>query len=242
MCSRIGTVIKVQNGKLRVMKLSCKAWSCPTCHGDRAKQLIMEVREGVPQRFITLTVNPLWFDSPEERARKLVSAWRLIRRRFLKERPNAVVEFMAVFERTKAGEPHLHIAQRGSFMPQKWLSRQMEELLGAKVVDIRYIRDLKKVAVYVAKYIGKDPFQFGTLKRYWRSKSYLPMSKAEAKRLRNHGAVFYILDCHWKGYFKQCVRVFGEAAIHVFRKGFELLYDDDSPPPWCLCTEPIVCR
>lgn len=242
MCSRIGTIIKIQAGKLRAIKLSCRSWSCEKCRGDRAKGLIMEVREGKPQRFITLTVNPLWFETPEERARKLVAAWRLIRRRFLAERPNAVVEFMAVFERTKAGEPHLHIAQRGSFMPQKWLSNQMAELLGAKVVDIRYIRDQKRVALYVAKYIGKEPFQFGSLKRYWRSKNYLAMSKAEARRIRNSGAIFYILDCHWKGYFKQCVRVFGQAAIHVLRKGFELAYDDDGPPPWCLCTEPIVCR
>ena len=242
MCSRIGTIVKKQAGKLTAIKLSCRSWSCETCRGDRAKGLIMEVREGTPQRFITLTVNPEWFNTPEERARRLVAAWRLIRRRFLAERPNAVVEFMAVFERTKNGEPHLHIAQRGSFMPQKWLSNQMHKILGAKVVDIRYIRDQKRIAYYVAKYVGKEPFQFGTLKRYWRSAKYLAMSKAEARRIRNSGAVFYILDCHWKGYLKRCITLFGEAAIHLRRKGFALAFDDDDIPPWCLCTEPIICR
>jgi len=241
MCSRIGTIVKVQNGKLSAIKMTCRAWSCSTCKEDRKKSLIAEVKQGQPERFITLTVNPNWFDSPEERARRLVAAWRLIRRRFMKMKPNAVFEFMAVFEKTQNGEPHLHIAQRGAFIPQKWLSAQMQELMGAKIVDIRYIRSLKKVAHYVAKYVGKEPNQFGTLKRYWRSLKYLAMSKAAARKLRNAGARFYLLECHWKGYLTQCKRVFGPEAIQTLKRGFELAYDDPGPPPWCLTVEPIIC-
>lgn len=241
MCSRIGTIVKHQNGKATVIKLSCRSWSCEKCQIDRKRSLIAEVKEGKPQRLITLTVNPNWFDDPQDRAERLVKAWRLIRRRFLKLHPSSVVEFMAIFERTQQGEPHLHIVQRGAFMSQRWLSRQLEELIGAKIVDIRMVRNPKHVAWYVAKYIGKEPYQFGTLKRYWRSKLYLPMSKAKMRKIRNAGARFYIMDCHWKGYLKQCTRQFGHENIHARRNGFSFALDDDEIPPWCLCIDPIVC-
>lgn len=242
MCSRIGTIVKVKDGKLTAIKMTCRSWSCSSCAKDRARGLIAEAKKGKPQRFITLTVNPSWFDSPEERARRLVAAWRLVRRRFLKLHPNAKCEFIAVFEKTKLGEPHLHICQRGAYIPQRWLSKQMEELIGAKIVDISYIRDQKKVALYVAKYLGKEPHQFGSLKRYWRSLKYLAISKAEERRLRNAGARFYILDCHWKGYLKNWLR-YAELAVPVLRKaGFIAEWTDEGPPPWCLSVDPIVCN
>lgn len=242
MCSRIGTIVKHQAGTATVIKLTCRSWNCQKCQVDRKRSLISEVKEGSPQRLITLTVNPSWFDSPIERAEKLVAAWRLIRRRFLKLHRNAVVEFMAIFEKTQLGEPHLHIVQRGAFMSQRWLSSQLEQLIGAKIVDIRYVRSPKHVAWYVAKYIGKEPHQFGTLKRYWRSTKYLPMSKAKARKMRNSGARFYILDCHWKGYLKACTRQVGHEMIVSRRNGFAFALDDDDIPPWCLTTEPIICR
>lgn len=241
MCHRIGTIARVQNGKLTAIKMTCRSWSCPSCQKDRAKGLVAEVMQGKPERFITLTVNPNWFDSPEERARRLVAAWRLIRRRFLKMHPNAKCEFIAIFERHKSGEPHLHIAQRGAYIRQKWLSQQMEELMGAKIVDISYIRKSSQIAMYVAKYVGKEPFQFGTLKRYWRSIKYLEMSKAAAKRIRNAGAWFYIMDCHWKPFMRQCQRVLGGDAIHLLKRGFECAWPQEEPPPWCLTIDPIIC-
>lgn len=239
-CTRIGTIVKQQAGKIKAIKVTCRSWSCESCQKDRTRRLMCEAREGEPERFITLTVNPHWFDSPLERAQKLVAAWRLIRRRFLKLRKGAVVEFLAVFERTGLGEPHLHIVQRGSFMPQKWLSQQLEELIGAKVVDIRYIRDKKKVAFYIAKYIGKEPRQFGTLKRYWRSLKYLAMTAKEKKRLRNAGARFYLLDCHWKGYHSWIMEHCEIAGYKLTRNSFEIEWPDDTEPPWCLTVAPII--
>ncbi len=239
MCSRIGTIVKQQNGVVRAIKLTCRSWSCPDCAKDRRKRVILEAKEGAPQRFITLTVNPNWFDSPEERARRLVAAWRLVRRRFLKLHKNAIVEFMAVMERTKLGEPHLHIVQRGAFISQKWLSGQMAELIGAKIVDIRFIRSQAKVAEYVSKYLGKDPFQFGNLKRYWRSRHYLKMTNAEKKRLRNAGAVFFILENHWKGYLRWLRLKHSAVEVVVGRAGFEFAWPDERAPPLCVTEPPL---
>lgn len=240
MCDRIGTIVKHQAGKLKAIKITCRSWNCQTCAVDRKRRLIGEAKEGQPQRLITLTVNPHWFSDPLERAQKLVAAWRLIRRRFLKMRPTAECEFLAVFERTKLGEPHLHIVQRGAFIPQKWLSNQLKELIGANIVDIRYIRSQKIVALYIAKYIGKEPYQFGTLKRYWRSKKYLPMSAKDKKRLRNIGAKFYILDFHWKGYLTWVSERFQLEGLKILGGAWECDWPDERPPPCCATVEPII--
>lgn len=204
--------------------------------------MVREAREGKPQRFITLTVNPSWFTSPEERAEKLVHAWRTIRRRFLDAKPGRECEFLAVFELTKLGEPHLHIIQRGSYMPQRWLSDQMTELMGAPIVDIRSVKGKTEVAKYVTKYISKRNIRIGTLKRYWRSKGYLKVSRAQLKRMRNARAVFYILDIPWKRYLKvvqaRCPDMISEVRPH----GFQFVWPEKLPPPWCVDQEPLAAK
>ncbi|MEE8540002.1 MAG: hypothetical protein V3S54_09300 [Woeseiaceae bacterium] len=81
--------------------------------------------------------------------------------------------FLAVFEKTKRGEPHLHILLRTVYLDQAWLSDQMKELIGAPIVDIRSLTSAAKIANYVTKYIAKDPHKFIGTKRYWSSRDYL---------------------------------------------------------------------
>ncbi len=85
------------------------------------------------------------------------------RRKFTK----SPIEYLAVFEETKKGEPHLHILMRAPFIPQRWLSETMDELINAPIVDIRKVGAAKNAARYVAKYVGKGPKPFAALKRYW---------------------------------------------------------------------------
>lgn len=239
MCQKIGSVVKQQGNVVTVMKLTCRSWNCPECCKLRRNQLVREAKEGKPERFITLTVNPAWFNSPEERAARLVAAWRLIRRRFIERRKGNVCEFMAVFELTKLGEPHLHIIQRGSFISQRWLSAQMKELMGAPVVDIRAVKGRKAVAEYVSKYISKRNIRIGTLKRYWRSKKYLAVSRAELRRRRNAGARFWIAEFHWKRYLKWIEARFPDDIFRVRTRGFEFEWWEDQAPPWLLAEEPM---
>lgn len=82
------------------------------------------------------------------------------------------LHYMAFIEKTKLGEPHLHILLRCPFLPQDWISEQMGELLGSPICDIRKIENTKHAIRYVTKYVGKAPAQFGSLKRYWISKHY----------------------------------------------------------------------
>jgi hypothetical protein len=75
--------------------------------------------------------------------------------------------YMAFIERTKLGEPHLHILLRCPFIPQDWLAEQMRDLIGSPVVWIEQVKGTASAVRYVTKYVGKAPAQFGTAKRYW---------------------------------------------------------------------------
>lgn len=83
-----------------------------------------------------------------------------------------VSAYLCVLEATKGGWPHLHILWRGRYIPQAWLSEQMERHTQSPVCWIEKINNPETRAGYVAKYCGKEPHKFGTLKRYWQTKNY----------------------------------------------------------------------
>lgn len=130
------------------------------------------MRSGKPTTFLTITHKASDEFTPDEAAKRLVHAWRVIRRRYSRLHPGEKIEFMAVFEKTKAGWPHLHIVARMKFLPQNTLSVWMSELADSPVCDIRRVTNDAMAAAYVAKYCGKDPTTFKGAKRYWASKLY----------------------------------------------------------------------
>ncbi len=95
--------------------------------------------------------------------------------------------YFCVFEATKNGEPHLHILARVGWISQKWLSDKMKKLINAPVVDIRRVKNKKKLAYYVSKYCGKEPHRFTTCKRYWTTQNWeLTKFEPEPPRGRWH--------------------------------------------------------
>ena len=172
LCSEL-TLVNEVPGVARIMPLLCRCWTCENCNPMRKARLVKECLEGTPNTFITLTANRKVGLTPEYRARLLVNAWRIIRRRAKKLYHYKQIPFMAVFEATKNGEPHLHILCRVKWIGQPWLSRQMQSIMSSPIVDIRRIKNPNKMANYVAKYVGKDPHHFKGTKRYWRSLDYL---------------------------------------------------------------------
>jgi len=152
--------------------LYCRSWNCETCQPKRKRQLLARCAAGRPNRFITLTTARTTGTNARDRLRMLARAWRTIVKRLHRLHPFTPIEYLAVVEATKAGEPHLHILYRGPFVPQRRLSQWMAELATAPIVDIRRIRHQREVVRYVGKYITKKPAQFGTAKRYWSSYNY----------------------------------------------------------------------
>jgi len=170
------TLVKYQPQSRHARPLKCRSWSCELCRPERKSQLLARAAAGNPNRFLTLTVNPRVGNDPHDRLLMLANAWRTIVKRIRRDKGPEAVEYLAIVEETKQGEPHLHILLRSVYISQAWLSKAMGELIESPIVDIRLIRGRKQVISYVAKYITKAPKQFGSAKRYWNSKEWEPPS------------------------------------------------------------------
>lgn len=128
--------------------------------------------DGAPTTFLTLTVNPAQGESAADRAQDLSNAFKILIKRARRKFTKGEIEYLAVFEETKRGEPHLHILLRAPFIPQRWISETMDELISAPIVDIRRVGHKRNVVRYVSKYLAKGPKPFSNLKRYWSSQGY----------------------------------------------------------------------
>jgi hypothetical protein len=62
---------------------------------------------------------------------------------------------------------------RVKWIDQAYISEFMAREIGAPIVDIRRVPNIKAVAAYVAKYTAKQPEGFAGTKRYWRSQDWL---------------------------------------------------------------------
>lgn len=159
-----------QDGRIgTAVPLYCRRWTCRECAPERKRQVKKLARAGKPTTFITLTAGPGAGSSPAQAARTLVRSWRRIRRELVERQGLAAPPFIAVFEATKKGRPHLHILARLPWLSQAWLSKRMASLARSPIVDIRKVHSQGQAAAYVAKYLAKDPTRFEGCKRYWRS-------------------------------------------------------------------------
>lgn len=185
--------------------LWCRSWRCPDCFPRRMAALKKQAAAGNPSTFLTLTVNPMLGGTVEERAQQLSDALKVLikraRRKFRKSR----IEYFAVFEETRKGEPHLHILLRAPYLPQRWLSAVMNELISSPIVDIRRIHGRRQVVNYIAKYVSKGPRAFGTMKRYWASQGYDPRESGPERVADEFGSRWYavkiplfLIEEEWK--------------------------------------------
>lgn len=152
--------------------LRCRRWTCEECFPSRLRELRNIAADGDPTTLITLTVDPDKFESPSAAAKALSVAWRNIRQRAKRDGYSDKIPFLAVFEETQRGWPHLHILAQCPFIPQSWLSQRCYEYLRSPIVDIRRVRSRRQASRYVAKYVSKSPHRFDGVKRYWRSRDY----------------------------------------------------------------------
>lgn len=166
------SIVKYSPEHRHVRPLYCRSWNCDICQPKRRAQLMANAASGNPNRFLTLTVNPRIGSDPADRLRKLARAWRVAVQRLRRLYGNDAINYLAIVEETKQGEPHLHILLRSRYIPQKLISSIMAELIDSPIIDIRAIKSVKQVVHYIAKYIAKAPKQFGSSKRYWSSRTW----------------------------------------------------------------------
>lgn len=172
MLCRDASLIKHTSTFREIIPLPCRCWHCERCALDRVKRLRRQARAGRPQRFLTLTVHPREGQTPQERAVLLKWAFTNLRRRMCVKLGVKHIPFIAVYEKTEAGEPHLHVMLRCKFIHQRWISAQMDDMIGAPIVDIRHIKEQGRVVHYITKYIAKAPERWEGCKRYWCSQDW----------------------------------------------------------------------
>lgn len=166
------TACKYADGALDASRLYCRSWRCEECLPRRLRELRKLTASGNPTALITLTWNPEQQATSDEAAKQLVHAWRMIRQRAKRDGIADRIEYIAIFEHTKKGWPHLHILARAPYIPQAWLSARMKEYAGSPIVDIRRVYSKRHASRYVAKYVSKGPAQYVGTKRYFRSQQY----------------------------------------------------------------------
>jgi hypothetical protein len=140
-------------GDYRCVVLPCKRWQCPPCAREKIRDLATWTKLAQPNKLLTLTVNPAIDDNPE-------LAWirtsplfpeliRVLRKRFGK------IEYLRVCEKTAKGWPHYHCMLRSDFLPQKVVASEWDRLTGAKIVDIREVKQFFNSFQYLVKYLTK---------------------------------------------------------------------------------------
>ena len=211
------TLVGEDQQTVKLVRLRCRSWTCSYCAQRRKKRLIKEAVRGSPNRFITLTVNVHRYDTPDEAAQALSIAWRRAREALKRYHGFKDLEAIMVFERTRAGWPHLHILARCAFISQKWLSGFMRNRMDSPIVDVRKIKGARMAAGYVAKYIGKDPHRFDGTKRYWRTRHYLPPKADRAPTTRLWRVSMACFDVWAK-------RLAGEAHIDAIREAENMVF------------------
>jgi len=166
-----------------VVPLMCHRWDCDTCGPIKAKMWERQIASALPERFMLFTRNPVKGDSPQYAYDRMKAGWtafvRAIRARFGR------FEWCAIWELHKDGYPHLHVAQKGKFLPQAWLSRVAPHFGFGKVVDIQRIYSKNGCAHYMSKYMVKTLAATRSalqMKRVvWHSRQFFPKPSQLAK-------------------------------------------------------------
>jgi len=169
------------------VSLFCRRWTCETCKKTRIQQLYAQITGGNPTIFLTLTSKPHQGETPNDAAISLVHAWTTLRRRIKTYMRWRNLPSLMIVAKTEAGWPHLHIYLRCKFIPQKWISEQMNNLIASPICWIEAIKDQGDAARYMTEYGAEQAHQFGTLKRYRASSDYDQRPKHEPPEKREPG-------------------------------------------------------
>lgn len=140
--------------------MKCRRWACAKCGPAMRNRLVWLAIEARPTTFMTLTCNPAPRESFDEAFRFLGARFGDLIQRLRRANPGEEIEYLAVWERTKKGWPHLHVLLRAPYLPQARISSLWKELTASPIVDIRAAHDPRRDAFYVAKYLTKEGSDF----------------------------------------------------------------------------------
>lgn len=186
MCRNFG-LVQNNDDRLDLLEPHCRSWSCPDCGPQKKRDFERMIFFGQPNKMLTLTLRRTEGGDPLEAADRLLKAWGELQKRRKRKWPKAEFAFGWVVEPTEAGWPHLHAALRSPFWPQSWIEAVWKELTGDS--DVVWIQDksAKGCAMYLSKYLAKNPKKFGNHKRFHASRNFAPGWKDKTPRPKVFG-------------------------------------------------------
>ncbi len=137
-----------------VIPTTCKSWHCPRCKIPKALRLREKICSGDPERMITLTSNPATSSSPSGSIHLMKTGWVRLLSKIRKHFKD--FQYVLIWELTKRGWPHIHIASRGPYISHAFLKYWWNAFTGAPVVNITKINSQRHASRYIAKYFTKD--------------------------------------------------------------------------------------
>lgn len=155
MCGRGSLVGRSPDGQqIVVVPFFCKSWRCKVCGPRLAKVWRAKIHIAHPERFITLTWDT---KNPGDRRNAYLTMKeqfprfvRLARKKFGR------FEYVLIWEFTERGWPHIHLLQKGDFIPVRWISKTWERLGCGKIVYIKDVTSSRFINRYVTKYLVKN--------------------------------------------------------------------------------------
>lgn len=170
------------------LPLPCGTWSCPVCGPAKAFRLGVLAGAARPQRFVTLSRVGPDLQVVHQRLKTLSKALR---------RSGYGWEYLAVPEVHQNGFWHLHLLQKGDFIPQQVLSHRAESAGMGRVVDIRRISDGQEVPKYLCKYLTKQTLS-AEIARSKKSKRFRTSRGFWPGGYREHKAAVWGSSSPWK--------------------------------------------
>ncbi len=163
-CGRRAYVLESidEPGHYRITSSKCKDRFCKPCARERAGRVARNLLDAVDAkelRFITLTLKTQIPDLRHE-LNRLYKAFQALRKRaFWKGHVTGGAALLEVKHNEKADRwhPHLHVLVTGRYIPKTGLASEWRHVTGDSfIVDVRAIRDNKRVTQYICKY-ATDP-------------------------------------------------------------------------------------
>lgn len=137
------------------LRVGCGSWVCAEC-GPRRRRQWMRERADISQsyatmKFVTLTLpaGVAWggYRQMQLGWRRL---WQWLRRTY------GLTAYIWVTELTSRGVVHRHAVLDAKYVPQRALSQACERFGLGRVVDIRAVKDKRRLSNYVTKYLTKS--------------------------------------------------------------------------------------
>jgi len=151
-----------ETGKVRVVSNSCRLRWCPHCARAKANYIRGQVKDWILKirrpKFLTLTIKHSNV-SLEKQIDSLYRAFRLLRKHeTIRKNLRGGVWFFQLKKAEKTGEwhPHLHVVLDSNFIDKTvWSVEWLRSTGTSYIIDIRAIKNPKKVSDYVARYTSR---------------------------------------------------------------------------------------